>query len=330
MGGSRDAELRAATWLMRNEMVNGNQVQTVDFGRSYVRFRVDCLAQEAITVTHFMPTTVNNVRIALECRCELIELGSGQSHVYVLGASCKTERVGAKDGCWLEPNADFCLATSEQEFLIFKSWARNDMAVAKHPRANGVPRERQSGRCREAWADFGFQVRPARGRTLTTINDTIAAIRGDRPLVARTEYEDGDYRVIIEHPVKTINFSEREHVFQTDTGPILLPDLTPARLQRGERLIDCFDLAYSAFNSAGWAEFIVNVPTPVGDRVSVNHYSRTRRIEPTHNVLFEVLDDVRPPMHSLADGQLLRVDAAETADLNSSSRGDYQFPRSNR
>lgn len=311
-------------------MVNGNQVQTVDFGRSYVRFRVDCLAQEAITVTHFMPTTVNNVRIALECRCELIELGSGQSHVYVLGASCKTERVGAKDGCWLEPNADFCLATSEQEFLIFKSWARNDMAVAKHPRANGVPRERQSGRCREAWADFGFQVRPARGRMLTTINDTIAAIRGDRPLVARTEYDDGGYHVIIDHPVKTINFSEREHVFQTDTGPILLPDLTPARLQRGERLIDCFDLAYSAFNSAGWAEFIVNVPTPVGGGISVNHYSRPRRIEPVRNALIEVMDELRPQMHRATGEQMIRADGAENSVSVPPNRGDRVLPRNNR
>lgn len=308
-------------------MVNGTQMQTIDFGRSYVRFRVDCLAQEAITVTHFMPTTVNNVRIALECRCELIELGSGKSHVYVLGASCKTERVGAKDGCWLEPNADFCLATSHEEFLIFKSWARNGMAVAKHPQANGVPQERQSGRCREAWADFGFQVRLARGRTLTTINDTIAAIRGDRPLVARTEYDDGGYHVIIDHPVKTINFSEREHVFQTDTGPILLPDLTPARLQRGERLIDCFDLAYSAFNSAGWAEFIVNVPTPVGDGVSVNHYSRTRRIETTNNVLIEVLDDVQPEMHRVSGDRLIRADGAENSESVAPHRGAHALPR---
>jgi hypothetical protein len=286
-------------------------MQTLDFSRSYVRFRVDCLVQPAITVTHAMPTTVNNVRINLECRCELIDARSGRSHVYVLGASCKTERVGADHGCWLEPNADFCLAASEHEFLMFKSWARNGLAVAKHPTALGVPQERQSGRCRDAWSDFDLQVRPTQGQLLKTIDDTITAIRGDRPLVARTEYDEGDYRVIIDHPVKTINYSERENIFQTDTGPILLPDLSPARLRQYERLIDCFDLAYSAFNSANWAEFIVNVPTPVGEEISVNHYSRLRRIEPVRNVLIEVLDETRPPPHHLDGERLLRADATE-------------------
>ncbi len=259
-----------------------------------------------------MPTTINNARISLECRCEILDLRSGQSNVYVLGASCKTERVGADQGCWLEPNADFCLAASEQEFLLFKSWARNGLVVAKHPEALGVPQERQSGSCRDAWADFGIQLRPVRGQALKTLDDIIPAIRGDRPLVAHSEYDDGDYRVIFDHPVKTINFSERERVFQTDTGPILLPDLSPARLRESDRLIDCFDLAYSAFNSAGWAEFIVNVPTPVGGGITVNHYSRTRRIESTRNLLVEVLEDLRPPMHHLAGDHSMRIDGANT------------------
>jgi len=284
-------------------------MQTIDFTRSHVRFRVDCLVQPAITVTHVMPTTVTNVRINLESRCELIEQRSGRSHVYVLGASCKTERVGADRDCWLEPNADFCLAASEQEFLIFKSWARSGLAVDKNPEALGVPQERQSGRCREAWADFGIQLQPIQGQSLKTIDEIITAIRGDRPIVSHTEYDDGDYRVIIDHPVKTVTYSERENAFQTDTGPILLPDLSPARLLRSEHLIDCFDLAYSAFNSAGWAEFIVNAPTPVGEGISVNHYSRPLRIEPVRNLLVEVLDDVRAKSHHLAGDHLIRVDS---------------------
>ena len=280
-------------------------MNTFDFSRSYVRFRVDCNAQPAITVTHLPPTTVNNVRINIECRCELVDRRTGRAHVYVLGASCKTERVGADRDCWLEPNADFCLVASTDEFMMLKSWASREMRGTKHPQAIGVPTERQSGNNRDAWPEYSFQIRSSPGKTLASFEEVIAAIRGDFPIVARTEYVDGDWNVAIDYPVKTINYSERESVFQTDTGPILLPNLSAERLRGGRRLVECFDLAYSAFNSSGWVEFIVNVPTPIGNGMSVNHYSQVRRIEPVRNVLIKLQDENSLPSHHL-NGELIR------------------------
>ncbi|RIK75937.1 MAG: hypothetical protein DCC67_14590 [Planctomycetota bacterium] len=286
-------------------------MKTIDFSRSYLRFRVDSLLHPPVTVTHVPPTTLNNVRINLECRVSLIERRSELSHTFVLGASCKTERVGAERDCWLQPNADFCLAASDEEFLILKSWARNGLVDAKDPAAIGVPRERQSGHWRDVFADLSVHARLGRGQALATLEAVIASIQSDRPLVSRIEYEEGDYRVVIEQPVKTINYSEREGVYQTDTGPILLPDLSAERLERCERLIDCFDLAYSAFNSEGWAEFIINVPTPAGHGVTVNHYSRPRRIEPTGNLLVEVCDEERAHLPGMIGDRAIRADAAE-------------------
>lgn len=286
-------------------------MQTIDFYRSFIRWRVDSLLQPPVTVTHVPPTTLNNVRINLECRCELIERLSGESHTYVLGASCKTERVGAHRDCWLQPNADFCLIASEKEFLIVKSFARRDMQFEKHTNALAKPQERQSGECEAVFADFGLQYRPMRGRVLSSLAEIVNSVRGDRQLISRTEYDDGDYHVILEHPVKTINYSEREHVFQTDTGPVLLPDLSRTRLEQIGRLVECFDLAFSAFNSPNWAEFIVNAPTLVGDGIAVDHYSRPRRIEPVTNSLIEVLEEQRMQPHGAIGDRLIRTDGAE-------------------
>lgn len=284
-------------------------MQTINFCRSYLRFRIEPRLQPAITVTRPMPTSVLNVRINVDCRCELANRRTGANQVYVLGASCKTELVGAARDVWMEPNADFCLVASQEEFLVMKSWACHNLPVAKHPESVGVPLERQSGRASEAWTDYGYQLAPARGQALRSIDEIIAAIRGDRPMVARTRYDDGDWQVTIEHPVKTINFSERDNVYQTDTGPVLLPDLSADRLARSNRLVECFDLAFAAFNSVGWAEFIVNVPTPVADGVSVNHYSKPRRIEPAENSLIEVLAE--SPQRHLGADRAIRVDGAE-------------------
>jgi hypothetical protein len=284
-------------------------VNTIDFNRSYLRFRIDPRAKPAITVTRPMPTTVLNVRINLECRCELFNQRTGRRETYVLGASCKTELVGADRDIWMEPNADFCVVTSNDEFMVLKSWACKNMPVEKHPEVVGVPQERQSCAADEGWADHVVHLHAVRGRTLNSIDEIIAAIRGDLPIVARTKYNEGDWQVTIEHPVKTINYSERENVYQTDTGPVLLPDLSLDRLARSNRLVECFDLAYAAFNSSGWAEFIVNLPTPVGAGISVNHYSKPRRIEPVENALFEVLSD--SSQRHVGSDRAIRVDGAE-------------------
>lgn len=287
-------------------------MQTIDFHRSYLRFRIDLAAQPAITLTHKAPTTMNNVRINLECRCELLDRQTGCAHVYALCASCKTERVGPERDVWLEPNADFCVAASDEEFLLFKSWARNGLSTPQDSETATPPLERQSGLVRDAWPKFELQFHAVRGRRLTSIDEIIAGIRGHRPIVARTEYDDGDFRVRLDYPVKTINYSERDDVYQTDTGPILLPDLSAERLLRCERLVDCFDLSYSAFNSANWAEFIINVPTPVDGGMSVDHYSKTRRIEAVENCLIEVMDEDGPPQrHALAEERMFQPDGAD-------------------
>ena len=119
-------------------------MNTYDFNRSYLRFRVDLNQQAAITLSHKMPTTVNNVRITVECRCEIVDRKKNSRTVYALGASCKTERVGVPRDLWLEPNADFCLTASTEEFLIMKSWQKNDMGVKRVPEHLGSSRNGRS------------------------------------------------------------------------------------------------------------------------------------------------------------------------------------------
>ena len=89
--------------------------------------------------------------------------------------------------------------------------------------------------------------------------------------MARTAFTSGGYRVELEHPVFTINVSERYGFFQTDTGPVLFPDLE----QPFSSLTDSLYLAYSAFNGPDWAEFIVQRRTPVAEGVTVSHFSES-------------------------------------------------------
>ena len=90
----------------------------------------------------------------------------------------------------------------------------------------------------------------------------------------------------VDHPVKTMNANPRDMVYQTDTGPIMVPDFTKSR--PSGLLVEAFELAYEAFNASEWAELILREPVPVPGGKSVNHYNRSRRIEGMRNALIQV------------------------------------------
>ena len=52
--------------------------------------------------------------------------------------------------------------------------------------------------------------------------------------------------------------------------------------------IETLRKAFIAHNSPDWAELIVNVPTPLTEDISVNHYSKTVRLEGVQNRMIEL------------------------------------------
>ena len=122
-------------------------------------------------------------------------------------------------------------------------------------------------------------------KNLSGFDQVADAILGTQPIISHLEYSDGEFDVSIDQPVKTINLAERDQLFQTDTGPIILPDLSAQRLAQAEQEIDVFDLAYSAWSEPDWADFIIRSPLKLDEEISVNHFTETRHISPTRNML---------------------------------------------
>jgi hypothetical protein len=174
---------------------------------------------------------------------------------------------------------------STEDFLLIKSWDRNDRGVMLFPPSLGVQPERHVGRADEAWTDRQIDISLAWGRRLDNTDQIIEAVQGNRLLVSQTEFRlrNGDV-VWLEYPVKTVNVSERHGYYQVDTGPVLFPDLSIGH----DNPIGNVRLAYVAHNGPEWAEFIVNVPTPVAESIAVNHYSKSVGVE-AQNLMIEVL-----------------------------------------
>jgi hypothetical protein len=251
-------------------------IEVLDFQRSFLVFEVDFDRQPPKTVTDARQNRHNRARIQIVCRCRITE-PDGKAIDYYLGGACKTERVGAgrDTGIFSQPNADFQPILSDEETLLLKSWERNDPGVMLVPPSLGPQPERQLIPTRDAFWRHAFLLSRVAGRPLRAVEEILAAVDAGQPLVARTAWETSGYRVLLEYPIVTLNVSERHGSYQTDTGPVLFPDLGRAHT----RPIESFQLAFAAFNCPEWTEFILQMPTPVGGGISVNHYAETRWID---------------------------------------------------
>ena len=256
-------------------------MEAIDFPNSYLRWRTDWDVVPSKTTSSKPHFTLNNVRIPLDSWCRLTEKASGEVREFVLGVSCKTERVGAPKDIWTHPNADFIPVFSEDQFMMIKTFDRVGQRVQLYPPTLGEQPERQVGRCEENFASVRLDLTWREGTVLDKTEDVVQAALDSRPLVARTEYEDDRYTVILDYPIKTINMNERDNFFQTDTGPHLFPDLS----RDPDELIDGMELAFSAFNTPDWIEFIVRTPTPLTDDISVHHYSKSVRVDTKNTVV---------------------------------------------
>ena len=256
-------------------------MQAVYFPRSFLTFRVDTRKRAPETSTHKLVVSLNNARIQIENRLRITERATGRSEEFMLGANCKTERVGVDRDIWTEPNADFVPVMSEKQFLIVKTYDHIGQTVALYPRTRGVQSDRQVGLVEDAFDDVRIDLAWSEAEPLDTVEEVIQATLDNQPLAATTEIETGRYRVTLDYPVKTMNASERDSVFQTDTGPVLLPDFE----RDWAEMISGLELAFCAFNCPHWIEFIVRQPTPIGDGINVWHYSRPKRFDCKSRVL---------------------------------------------
>ena len=258
-------------------------MQTVDFTRSYLIFRNDYLKKPAPTASHAPPSSLNNARILLDCVCEIADKESGGAQTFVVGASCKTERVGVARDIWLHPNADFVPIFSRDRFMIVKTYDVANKGVPFYPPSRGMQPERQVGDVADGFESVRLDIRRVEGELLESAAAVVEATLdpGGPPLVGRTVIEEGRYRATLEFPVKTMNASERDFIYQTDTGPVIMPDFS----REPDDLIAGFELAFIAFNSPDWAEFVVRVPTLVGEGIEVNHYSKFVRYDTQNQVV---------------------------------------------
>ncbi len=254
---------------------------TIDFARSFLTFRIDTKRKPPQTASHKPPYTLNNARIQIECRLKVTEKATQQVQLFVLGANCKTERVGVLRDIWTEPNADFIPIFSDNAFMHLKTYAQAGEGVELFPPGSGTQSERQTGLSADAFDNVRIDVVETDGTHLENQTDVVQATLNNTRLNAVTTIENDRYKAVVEYPVRTMNANERDNVYQTDTGPVLFPDLTC----EPEDMLTQLELAFTAFNAPDWIEVLVRVPTKVHDDVDVYHFSKSLRLDAVNEVI---------------------------------------------
>ena len=256
-------------------------MQAIDFPHSFLTFRIDTLKKPPKTVTQKPPYSLNNARIPLDAHLTISERGTDFSEEYVLGVSCKTEQVGVEKNIWHMPNSDFIPICSSDTFMAIKTYDLANKGAMLYPPSLGEQPERQIISIEETLDSLKVDLPRVAGQALKTPQAIVEAVLTNQILNARTISENDRYTAILEYPIKTMNANERDWIYQPDTGPVLLPDLT----RDTDDLMDGFEMAFAAFNTPDWVEFIVRVPTPVGEGLSVYHYSKSVRMDAVNEVV---------------------------------------------
>jgi len=197
---------------------------------------------------------------------------------YYQCGSCKSEDTFAEKNLFYKDNYDFIPVFGPEYGIIFRRKAYLNDNYKSCPKVEDM------------WKGQIYKLKEGDNIKLLEDNEAIRKATHEAiPLVAQTEIfnEEIGLRAIIEYPVKTMNINDSRNIYQVDTGPVLLPDLS----KRYERTVDAIKLAFVAFNAPDFADFVIEEPTPIikdGKEIcKVYHYSKIISLK-AKNTLFAV------------------------------------------
>lgn len=235
-----------------SENKSGEIPQCLDYGRSFF-----CNSGKS--------KASNAVRMWIESRTIVRNNKTGEEATYYQGAACKSEATFAEKDLFYKDNYDFTPIFGKDKVLVFR---RHYDVRPTFKRIHAMS---------DMWGTEP-DIRLPHPKSITLL-DTFDKIKeatlSGVPIVLQTEISDeaSDLSALIECPCKTMNINPETGMYQADTGPIVLPDIS----KEYDEPMEALRLAYIAFNVPHFADFVVEAPVPIvenGKTVrNVIHYS---------------------------------------------------------
>lgn len=232
----------------------------LDYGRSFIHTKANW----------------NSPRFWVESRCLITDPAANKSTEFFQCGSCKSENTFASKDLFTQNNYDFLPVFSADHAVVFRH------------KLSQTATYREVRSADEWWGGNEPRLSKVAARVLNTPQEIFAAMDANKPLIGQTEllHKETGRTAVLEYPIKTLNWHRDDKLWQVDTGPVLLPDLSVSPDQWPQTI----QLAYIAFNQPDWADFVVKQLAPIPDTdVKTRHYSEIVHW-PSRNVLL-VIDD---------------------------------------
>jgi hypothetical protein len=191
------------------------------------------------------------VRVALECRCWLLDRTTNAVAEYVLGVKAQTGLSEDKAGGVRAPGYEYWMVFSRAHV-----WMKRVHTSAYFDNPTRVSVEEFGA------ADWHLEQQNA--NRLRSGAEVRAALQAWQPLVARSEFLSTDRKRVwrIEYPVKWADCHLERDQFRVETGPVLL--LNADRHRVGELLeLRDFQWAHLDYHSFDHVRCLVERPTPL-------------------------------------------------------------------
>jgi len=216
----------------------------------------------------------NSIRILIDSRAQMINLETGDSEWFYLITPCRTEWMYRDDMLFKnDPNLEFVGIYSDVYFRHGHVQVRDKLREAQDI---DIVKDISS-----SLPDFKPNLSYySNAVELKNDEEIVEATINLIPIIATTEIisPDKKFKAIIEYPIKTMNIQKEKKRMQIDTGPILFPDFDYSVNHQIER----FFLSFICYNNLKIAEFVIRVPTHIGNEdtqdVYTMEYSKTKRL----------------------------------------------------
>ena len=226
-------------------------VEICDFQSSFMTWDLPYRKDSRPYARHKIPYG-NMARIQLEALIDVTDQPGAKPERFALIAPCRTEWVYADDKLFQLPSREYRTINS----------ATHERSLTSSITFNG---KTYTGRAAaDSYRSMKVDVRSfSQARALTSSEEIVQATSENVPLVARTKLQapSGDRSMVLQYPIRTMNFQPKTNSFQVDTGPLLVPDYA----SEADLWIDRLEMAHVVYNRLDRAEFILRRPTPVHD-----------------------------------------------------------------
>ena len=196
----------------------------------------------------------NSPRFEIKSYCKIKNLINNIEQNFYQGPTMKSEITFGEKKLFLDKdNYNFTSVYGDTQLFLFRYGSIKVRNRYVDKRKNNI------------WGKIKIFIKEKKSRMISSVDDIFNNIMNGNRIIAKIDFEQNNFKVILEFPVETINCDYRKKQWQVDTGPVFFP----SKIEK-EAIYNPY-LTYVAFNNKiknyGLVNFIIEGDEKRKDKV---------------------------------------------------------------